>query len=279
MAAKPESKMVPVVVNGEEREAPLHAPLLDWLRGEGFEVPSLCHNPALTQVGACRLCLVEVSRGGRRPRLTTSCNYPVLSGLEVRTDTDRVRRMRRGVLELLLELAPGSRELRDLAVEHGVLADTPRTRDAERCIRCGLCVRVCAEIVGAEALCWSGRGEHRRVGTPFDDWTEQCIGCGACASLCPTGAIHMEEEAVARFIRRAGPDRLCRYALLGLAPGAICSSSYQCWRCEVEQELGGGLGLHAAFQRLSEPPAEVLAWRQARGLGASGPARAGEVGR
>lgn len=260
-------RRVPLLADGRSLEAPLHAPLIEALRDAGIAVPSLCHHPALSPAGACRLCLVEVSSHGRRPRLTTACNYPVLLGLEVRTDSEWVRRTRQGVLELLCALAPGSPELLALAAEHGVLAEPARSRDAERCIRCGLCVRVCGEVVGAEALGWTGRGDGRRVGTPFDDWTEQCIGCGACAAVCPTGAIHMEEEAVARFVRRAGPERLCRYALLGIAPGAVCPQSFQCWRCEVEQQHGAALGTHPVFQRLASPPPEVLAWRAARGLG------------
>jgi len=238
---------VTIAVNGREIVGVLHQPLVEALRCAGIVVPTLCHHPALSGLGACRLCVVEVTRGEGKPRLTTACNFPVLPDLTVRTDTDWVRRTRRGVLELLVMLAPGSPEVLALAREYGAeVADSPE-RDGERCIRCGLCVRVCAEIVGAQALGWHGRGAERRVATPFDDWTDQCIGCGACSAVCPTDAIHMEEEAARRFVERAGPDRLCRYALLGLTPAAVCSNGYQCWRCEVEQRIGDGLRDHPAF--------------------------------
>jgi ferredoxin len=299
-----DAERVTIVVDGREIVGTLHQPLVEALRNAGIAVPTLCYHPALTSLGACRLCVVEVTRGQGKTKLTTSCNFPVLPDLTVRTDTDWVRRTRRGVLELLVMLAPGSPELLALAREHGVEVEAgdlgpvqeqldrsgrrsipagcvprrseslrlprssvlasgaPRRPDLTnlflngplagprrdgRCIRCGLCVRVCAEIVGAEALGWHGRGTDRRVATPFDDWTEQCIGCGACAAVCPTDAIHMESEAARRFVERAGPDRLCRYALLGLTPGAVCSNGFQCWRCEVEQRIGDALREHPAF--------------------------------
>ncbi|MFH2007837.1 MAG: 2Fe-2S iron-sulfur cluster-binding protein [bacterium] len=238
---------VSVSVDGRSISGALHQPLIEALREAGIDVPTLCHRPGLSSYGACRLCVVEVTKGQGRTRLTTACDYPVLEGLKVRTDSDWVRRTRRGVLGLLSALAPGSPELAALVEAHGGEVTHSPDRDAERCIRCGLCVRVCAEVVGAEALGWHGRGTDRRVATPFDDWTEQCIGCGACASLCPTNAIHMEDEAVRRFVERSGAERLCRYALLGLTPGAVCPNSYQCWRCEVEQRFGDSLRAHPAF--------------------------------
>lgn len=253
-----DTERVTVMVDGREITAALHQPLVEALRDAGISVPTLCYHPALSSLGACRLCVVEVSRGRGRTKLTTACNFPVLPDLTVRTDTDWVRRTRRGVLELLVMLAPASEELRALALEHGAQVEAAPTRDPERCIRCGLCVRVCSEIVGAEALGWHGRGTDRRVATPFDDWTEQCIGCGACAAVCPTNAIHMEEEAVRRFVERAGPDRLCRYALLGLTPGAVCPNGYQCWRCDVEQRIGDSLREHPAFCEAARAPRAVV---------------------
>jgi len=257
---------VTITVNDREIVGRLHQPLVEALRDAGIAVPTLCHHPALSAVGACRLCVVEVTRPKGKTRLTTSCDFPVLPGLTVRTDTDWVRRTRRGVLELLVMLAPGSPEVRDLARDHGVDVDAvdPQGphRDGERCIRCGLCVRVCTEIVGAQALGWHGRGTKRRVATPFDDWTDQCIGCGACAAVCPTNAIHMEEEAAQRFVQRAGPERLCRYALLGLTPASVCPNGYQCWRCEVDQRIGDSLREHPA---LCEAAIEARATVRSRG--------------
>lgn len=238
---------VKLTVNHREITGALHQPLVEALHAVGVAVPTLCHHPALSGLGACRLCVVEVTRGQGKTKLTTACNFPVLPELTVRTESDWIHRTRRGVLDLLVMLAPSSPELRALARKHGSDVEAAPERDGERCIRCGLCVRVCTEIVGAQALGWHGRGTERRVATPFDDWTEQCIGCGACAAVCPTDAIHMESEAVQRFVQRAGPERLCRYALLGLTPAAVCPNGYQCWRCEVEQRVGDALRSHPAF--------------------------------
>lgn len=212
--------------------------LLDALRQAGFEVPSLCHLAGLSPYGACRLCLVEVGHRGRT-RLTTACNHPLIEGLEVRLDTPRVQRHRRRVLELLLTRAPNSKRLAALAARYGVTAPGFAARpQADGCILCGLCVRICRQGARAEALALAGRGERRELARrPFGEFPEACIGCGACAWVCPTGAIQMEAEAVARQRARWGSARPCRFALLGLAPGSVCEHDHQCWRCEVEQRL------------------------------------------
>lgn len=217
--------------------------LLDALRRNGFEVPSLCHLPGLPPAGACRLCLVEVIRGGRR-KLTTSCNYPLIEGLEVELDSERVQRHRRMVLELLLGLAPRSDRLRRLAARYGVEHSRfVRPSDPPDCILCGLCARICRRGARAEALAVAGRGRNKRLAArPFGDFPESCIGCGACAWVCPTGAIEMESEAVARLRSRWGHSRPCRYALLGLLPGTVCENDYDCSRCEVDQRLVDAAG-------------------------------------
>lgn len=214
--------------------------LLEALRRCGFAVPSLCHHPGLKPYGACRLCLVEVQAGaGRRRRLVTSCDYPLEEGLEVFLDTEKVIRHRLVVLELLLSMAPSSPRIRDLAAEYGVAGGRlEESREAGDCILCGLCARVCREAAGAEALALAGRGRRRSLeNRPFGDFPADCIGCGACAHVCPTGAISMEEIAVSRLRGRFGAERPCRYALMGLTPGAVCENDYQCWRCEVDQRM------------------------------------------
>jgi NADH dehydrogenase/NADH:ubiquinone oxidoreductase subunit G len=194
------SQMVKYRVNGHEHEAEQNASLLGELRKNGYEVPSLCFHEALSPYGACRLCLVEVKKG-RRQRLTTSCNYPVQEGIEVHLDTEKVQRNRRMVLELLLAQAPKApKELHRLAARYGVGAVRFPLNGDEECILCGLCARACSEGLGADALTFSGRGDLKRMGTPYATASADCVGCEACARTCPTGAIHVEEGAGKRTI-------------------------------------------------------------------------------
>lgn len=194
--------------------------LLGALRRLGYEVPSLCYHEAVSAYGACRLCLVEVGKGGRR-RLTTSCNYPVQDGIEVFLDTEKVMRHRRAVLQLLLAMAPGAVEVREIALEHGVV-DTPFRKDGDNeCILCGLCNRVCKEIVGADAIGFASRGLARKMTTPYDEENEACIGCGACAYVCPTRCIGIREEENVRHIlrwHRVLPMKSCRKCGRSFAP-------------------------------------------------------------
>jgi NADH dehydrogenase/NADH:ubiquinone oxidoreductase subunit G len=198
----PKGAPVTFQVDGHEVEGFHHESLLTALRRAGYEVPSLCYHEAVSTYGACRLCLVEVHKGRKR-RITTSCNYPVTRDLKVMLDTPAVTQNRRIVFQLLLARAPASPELRELAAEYGVHS-TPFEVDAahreNRCILCGLCSRVCDEIVGAHAIAFSGRGLHKDMVSPFDETAEACIGCGACVVVCPTNCIGVKEENDIRTI-------------------------------------------------------------------------------
>lgn len=186
-------------IDGVSVEAAEGASVLDVARRYGFEIPSLCHHEAVTPYGACRLCLVEIAKGGRK-KLTTCCNYEVLEGISVVTDTPEIRRHRAMVLELILAEAPDAEPVRRLAAEYGVrttrFPGKPKGEAGEKrdCILCGLCVRVCSEIVEANALTFNGRGEKRGVGAPYLEQPQACIACGACAWVCPTGCIGFVEE-------------------------------------------------------------------------------------
>ncbi len=240
------------LVDGRRFEGRRGESLLEALRREGFEVPSLCHHAQLEPAGNCRLCLVEVERRGKR-RVTTSCNYPLLEGTEVFLDTERVKRLRRGVLQLLLAMAPRDEAVKKVAERYGV-GETPFAilSASDNCILCGLCVRVCRQVVGKEAISLGGRGEKKHLGRrPLDEFPTECIGCGACAFVCPTGAISMEEVAVERLRSRWGERRPCRYALLGLLPGSVCESDYRCATCEIDQRMFDlAAPEHPAFLRL-----------------------------
>ncbi len=160
----------------------------------GIDIPTLCHHSALEPYGACRLCVVEVTRG-KWTWLTTSCDLPIREGLTIRTDTPEVLAARRMALELLWAQAPESEVIAELAGAMGIEKSRFAARhETGKCILCGLCTRVCREIVGESAVCFSHRGAQRVVSTPFEKPSEVCIGCGACVAICPTGHIRVEYE-------------------------------------------------------------------------------------
>lgn len=186
-------EIIPFTIDGKKVSGPYGADLLPIALKAGFRIPTLCYHPAVKSYGACRLCLVEVKRKGRI-RLTTSCNYPVLPDLEVITESDRILRNRRTVLELLLARCNKVPNIRKLAAEYGV-ETTVFKEKGEDCILCGLCARVCDEVIGASAITFMGRGTLKDVQPPFAKSSERCIGCGACAAVCPTKCIRVEREA------------------------------------------------------------------------------------
>jgi len=160
----------------------------------GIEIPTLCYYKYVKPYAACRICVVEAWDSRGRNRVVTACNYPVEEGLEVLTHTPRILTARRLNLEMLMSRCAPMPVLTELAAKLGI--EKPRWGyGTDTCILCGLCVRVCDEIVGAQAIGFASRGSYRTVTTPFDLDSDACILCGACAALCPTGHIRLEESA------------------------------------------------------------------------------------
>ena len=170
--------------------------MLETARQYDIHIPTLCYHEAVEPSGACRLCVVEVAKG-KWSKVVISCMYPVEDGIEVQTDSEKVLNIRRWILEMLLAQVPASEEIRKLAAEHGVVSTRFTSHDPdELCILCGLCTRVCNEVVGMSAISMIGRGVNKQIGAPYMTPTEDCIACGSCVSVCPTGAMQARLDAV-----------------------------------------------------------------------------------
>jgi NADH dehydrogenase/NADH:ubiquinone oxidoreductase subunit G len=170
-------------------------------RRNGIPIPTLCHHEALEPVGACRLCVVEITHDdwGGWKGLVTSCLYPVEQGLIVQTDCASVQRQRQTVLDLLLARCPESEVIRELAEKHGEVTHYEPFTDGSKCIMCYLCVRACAKV-GCHAISAVNRGTLKEIAPPFQGAPDACVGCGSCATICPTGHIEMTDVGGTRKI-------------------------------------------------------------------------------
>jgi bidirectional [NiFe] hydrogenase diaphorase subunit len=201
-----------LVIDDVEVSARAGQTILDVARENEIEIPTLCHLEGLSDVGACRLCLVEIKGSNK---LLPACIATVQEGMEVSTNTERLKNHRRTILELLFAernhicsvcVSNGHCELQALGQQQGLThvrlpyrnpeltvdASHERfTADHNRCILCTRCVRVCAEIEGAHVWDVMGRGINSIVITDLhDDWgSSSCTRCGKCVQCCPTGAL------------------------------------------------------------------------------------------
>ena len=174
-------------IDGKEVKAGEGMTVLEAARNVGIPIPTLCYHEALEPYGGCRLCIVEAEIRGRT-RLVVSCVYLVEPGLVVRTRSERIDRIRKMILELLLAHAPDSVALLELAEEYG--ADRDRLeKQASFCINCGLCVRYCAEVKKKHAVGFVGRGATREISFIPEIASRECWDCRECFPLCPTSAL------------------------------------------------------------------------------------------
>ena len=178
--------MIELTIDGNTSEFPEGITLLECIRHTGINIPTLCFHKALTPYGACRLCLVEVESNGWGSTVQASCTYPVMNGISVQTDSDRVRKARRMMAELLLARCPDSEHIQRIAADHGVL-ETRIKKKYDDCIYCGLCVRVCEQRMGRAVIGFSGRGINKKLEPPFGKQNQMCWTCGACNAICPVG--------------------------------------------------------------------------------------------
>ncbi len=185
--------MPAVTIDGIEVNVEPEATILDAAKKAGIWIPTLCYSPAVPNLAACRLCMVELDFGDGGQQLVTACNYPVRRDLIVSVSSERAVSARRGVMKLLLARSPESEELKELAQQMGVEGTPyPKVTESQRnCILCGLCVSVCEEVIGCSAIGYAGRGAERVVAAPFRLASEDCIACGACAAICPVGTIQV----------------------------------------------------------------------------------------
>ncbi len=201
--------MIRLTIDGQVVEVPAGTTVLEAARLMHVDIPTLCYDPRLKPHGACRLCLVEID-GYDRP--IPSCTTPVAESMSVTTVSTRLERLRKSVVELLISDHPndcmlcirtGSCTLQELAYRYNIrgsryrgamrshhrVDDNPFVRrEQNKCVLCGLCVRVCDEIQGVEAIGFAGRGFDATICPPFERELS-CEFCGQCISVCPTGAL------------------------------------------------------------------------------------------
>ncbi|MBM3880571.1 MAG: bidirectional hydrogenase complex protein HoxU [Verrucomicrobia bacterium] len=214
-----------LTIDGQLVSAEENQTLLEAARDAQIPIPTLCHLDGVMDVGACRMCLVEIVG---TPKLLPACVTKVQEGLEVRTNSERLQRYRRLLLELLFAernhvcavcVSNGHCELQDLATQHGMdhvryayqapnlgvdLSHRLYGLDHNRCVLCTRCVRVCWYIEGAGTLNLAGRGTGSMIITDLNQpWADSdtCTACGKCVQACPTGALFYKGATVAEMER------------------------------------------------------------------------------
>jgi len=230
--------MVQLTINNIKVNAEDGMTILDAAKSVGIHIPTLCHLKDLAPTGACRICVVEVQ--GQR-NLTPSCAFPVYDGMVVETNSPRVRRARKTIVELLIENHPQdclicvrnkNCELQNLSEKYSVrehryvgesknhaidISSASMERDPAKCILCGRCVRVCHEVQKVGAIDFTNRGFSTIVTTPYNKGinVSDCILCGQCILVCPTAALR--EKGALKEVVNAINDRT-KFTIVQVAP-------------------------------------------------------------
>ncbi len=217
-----------VTINGKEYQVPPQQTVLDVCRKEGIEIPTMCFLEGLSDVGACRLCLVEIEGSSK---LFPACTTRVENNQVIKTETDRLKKYRRMTVELFFAernhvcsvcVANHHCELQDLGYKVGMehvryaylsqacnldASHEKFIKDDNRCIMCTRCVRVCDEVEGAHTWDVMFRGFKARIISDFNEpWgnSQTCTSCGKCIEVCPTGALWPKNAFQETFKRNPG---------------------------------------------------------------------------
>ena len=232
--------MINVKINGVAYSVEKGCTVLEAAKAAHIDIPTLCYLKDINEIGACRLCLVEISEGGKPFRMVTACVYPCTDGMEIKTNSPKITASRRMNLELLLSnheknclscVRSTNCELQTLCREYGVDSSrfsgavntyaiddkTPIIRDNNKCILCRRCVATCAKVQEIGVIGANNRGFDTFIGSPFDSAlaTTSCINCGQCIVACPVGALYERDDTDKVFAALADP---AKHVLICAAP-------------------------------------------------------------
>ncbi len=262
--------MINIKINGKEISVQKGITVLEAARYAGVEIPTLCFLKEINEIGACRICMVEVSEGGRPARLVTACVYPVSEGMEVVTSSPRIEKSRKTTLEMILSTHDRScltcvrstncelqKLCRDYGIEDAGKYDGAKpvykldesaphlVRDNNKCILCRRCVAACKQqmvsVIGA-----NDRGIDTHIACAFELGLDNvpCVSCGQCINVCPTGALTERDDTAKVWAALADPDK---YVVVQTAPAV---------RAALGEEFGMPIGTNvegkmvAALRRL-----------------------------